>query len=188
MMRRRSLPMWSLSASALMANGWPPSIVANQPQSLPKNSLLSFGSLITRHKGAPALFLFSVQKKKVSSTNGHFFCRYELNTRVQSPHKKAVSALLFQPGKRGDVVVSLSFDGRFKIWNRGEISEQKGAEAKVSSWSCRATGFYRDYMPHDAVFSEDGSILAVSYGQVRSLFFSSLFLHSKLLLMNSYID
>jgi len=94
---------------------------------------------------------------------------YELNTRVQSPHKKAVSALLFQPGKRGDVAVSLSFDGRFKIWTRTVISEQKGAEGRVTSWSCRATGFYRDYMPHDAVFSEDGSILAVSYGQIITL-------------------
>ena len=99
----------------------------------------------------------------------HSSQKYELNTRVESPHKKAVSALLFQPGKRGDVVVSLSFDGRFKIWTRAEIADQKGTEGHVSTWSCRSTGFYRDYLPHDAVFSEDGSILAVSYGQIVTL-------------------
>ncbi len=117
--------------------------------------------------------------------------KYELNTRIDSPHKSQVSALIFQPSNSGQTtVVSLGFDRRFKMWKLVEnkqynsISEKKkqkeADEPKTtSSWSCHAVGFYRDYKPHDAAFSYDGSILAIAYGQVITFFFF-LFLNKKI--------
>ena len=38
------------------------------------------------------------------------------------------------------------------------------------SWSCRSVGYYGDEPCQDAAFSQDGSLLAVAYNQVRLSF------------------
>ena len=38
---------------------------------------------------------------------------------------------------------------------------------KKSAWSCRSVGYYGDTPCQDAAFSQDGSLLAVAYNQVR---------------------
>jgi WD40 repeat protein len=55
--------------------------------------------------------------------------QYEINTRVEAPHKKAISTLLFQPNKES-VAVTVSYDGRFKIWTSQDKSQQKEAERR----------------------------------------------------------
>ncbi|KAG0046776.1 hypothetical protein BGZ83_008059 [Gryganskiella cystojenkinii] len=96
---------------------------------------------------------------------------YVLNTRVDSPHAKEVTSCVFNPrqGNQAPMVVTTSLDGTFKVW---ELTHQgdarRGIEAE-RAWNCRSTGFYRDSIPHCAGFSSDGSLLAVAYGQIITL-------------------
>jgi len=83
-----------------------------------------------------------------------------LNTRVDNPHgAHKVTALVFHP--RLPVVISVGQDQRFKVWQYGE--------ADGGAWYCRGIGLYRDYLCRGAALSEDGSVLAVAYGQVITL-------------------
>ncbi|KAF9351527.1 WD repeat-containing protein 75 [Mortierella sp. NVP85] len=96
---------------------------------------------------------------------------YVLNTRVDAPHTKEITSCVFNPrgGNQAPMVVTTSTDGTFKIWelvHQGEA--RRGIEAEIA-WSCRSTGFYRDMVPRCASFSTDGSILAISYGQIITL-------------------
>ncbi|KAG0031342.1 hypothetical protein BGZ81_001370 [Podila clonocystis] len=96
---------------------------------------------------------------------------YVLNTRVDSPHTKAITSCIFNPrqGSQPPMVVTTSMDGNFKIWELTHQGEsRRGIEAE-RAWSCRSTGFYRDLTPHCAGFSSDGSLLAIAYGQIITL-------------------
>ncbi|KFH63820.1 hypothetical protein MVEG_10513 [Podila verticillata NRRL 6337] len=96
---------------------------------------------------------------------------YVLNTRVDSPHTKTITSCIFNPrqGNQAPMVVTTSMDGNFKIWELTQQGEtRRGIEAE-RAWSCRSTGFYRDLIPHCAGFSSDGSLLAIAYGQIITL-------------------
>lgn len=69
------------------------------------------------------------------------------------------------------MAITTSRDKNFKIW---QLVMQPGVgknnvEVSEPAWACRSVGVYRDYVPHHAAFSEDGSILAVAYGQIVTL-------------------
>ncbi|RUS16393.1 WD40-repeat-containing domain protein [Endogone sp. FLAS-F59071] len=99
---------------------------------------------------------------------------YTLNTRVDAPHTEPITSLAFHPGSaRGaqPMAITTSCDKNFKIW---QLVMQPGVgknnvEVSEPAWACRSVGVYRDYVPHHAAFSEDGSILAVAYGQIVTL-------------------
>lgn len=96
---------------------------------------------------------------------------YVLNTRVDSPHKKEVTSCIFNPrqGNQSPMVVTTSLDGTFKVWELTHQGEaRRGVEAE-RAWSCRSTGFYRDMVPRAAGFASDGSLLAVAYDQIITL-------------------
>ncbi|KAF9936435.1 hypothetical protein BGZ67_002382 [Mortierella alpina] len=96
---------------------------------------------------------------------------YVLNTRVDAPHSKAITSCIFNPrvGNQAPMVVTTSMDGTFKVWELTHQGEaRRGIEAE-RAWSCRSTGFYRDMVPHCAGFASDGSLLAVAYGQIITL-------------------
>ncbi|KAF9173385.1 hypothetical protein BGX21_002483 [Mortierella sp. AD011] len=96
---------------------------------------------------------------------------YILNTRVDAPHSKEITSCIFNPreGNQAPMVVTTSLDGTFKVWELTHQGEaRRGIEAE-RAWSCRSTGFYRDMVPHCAGFSSDGSLLAVAYGQIITL-------------------
>ncbi|KAF9292637.1 hypothetical protein BGZ68_000041 [Mortierella alpina] len=96
---------------------------------------------------------------------------YVLNTRVDAPHSKAITSCVFNPrvGNQAPMVVTTSMDGTFKVWELTHQGEaRRGIEAE-RAWSCRSTGFYRDMVPHCAGFASDGSLLAVAYGQIITL-------------------
>ncbi|RUS25040.1 WD40-repeat-containing domain protein [Jimgerdemannia flammicorona] len=97
---------------------------------------------------------------------------YTLNTRVDAPHAVPITSLAFHPVPSGrnacPLAITTSKDKTFKIWH---LVTQPGAgqnEYDVA-WACRSIGVYRDYVPHHAAFSDDGSILAVAYGQIVTL-------------------
>ncbi|KAG0242251.1 hypothetical protein BGX31_000413 [Mortierella sp. GBA43] len=96
---------------------------------------------------------------------------YVLNTRVDAPHSNAITSCIFNPreGNQAPMVVTTSLDGTFKIWQLTHQGEaRRGIEAEMA-WGCRSTGFYRDMVPRCASFASDGSMLAVSYGQIITL-------------------
>jgi len=99
---------------------------------------------------------------------------YALNTRVDAPHAGPITSLVFYPASAKGaqpIAITTSKDKTFKIW---ELVMQRGVgknnhEAFEPVWSCRSIGVYRDYVAHHAAFSEDGSILAVAYGQIVTM-------------------
>ena len=118
--------------------------------------------------------------------------QYVLNTRVRTPHSKVITALTFASSPtRGKMVVTSSHDHKFKIWRpttmnvgpsliaKANSSSSFGTHKKTNTsttatssrvvWDCYSVGFYRDMPIHDAALSEDGSILAVAYSNIVTL-------------------
>lgn len=94
---------------------------------------------------------------------------YKLHTRVDYPHSKPITSLIFNPvSAQGPMAITTSEDKTFKVWN---LSTDLGRnhQSNESAWICRSVGVYRDSSPTTATFSEDGSILAVAFGQVITL-------------------
>ena len=113
---------------------------------------------------------------------------YVLNTRVRTPHSKTITSLSFaQSSSRGKIVVTASHDHKFKIWKPTTMKIGPAAVTRASSsgsssstsatsaasqrivWDCHSVGFYRDQPIRDASMSEDGSVLAVAYDNIVTL-------------------
>lgn len=118
-----------------------------------------------------------------------------LNTRIDPPHSHAsqhlaLSTLLWHPNPAEKMVVTIGKDACFKIWReikkvagpnvRKERAAQRAANGKAGLpeteeeleecyWNCTGVGHYRRYPTSSGAFSSDGSLLAVSYGQVLTL-------------------
>ena len=93
--------------------------------------------------------------------------RHVLNTCIDPPHEDKVVAVEFQPGVF-DIrrAMSAALDGKFKIWN---LKQQPDIKEYRETWECQSVGYLRDEPVNDATFSSDGSLLAVVYGQVITL-------------------
>ncbi|GAB1603818.1 WD repeat-containing protein 75-like [Argonauta hians] len=89
---------------------------------------------------------------------------YILSTMIASPHQKSVTCLEFshldqtvdqsQEGStHTQLAVTCSKDKMFKLWGLN----------KHNKWNCELEGFYRDYYPSSASFTEDSSLLAVAF-------------------------
>lgn len=94
---------------------------------------------------------------------------YKLHTRVDYPHTKPITSLTFNPvSRQGPMAITTSEDKTFKVWN---LSTDLGRsyQSGEAAWICRSVGVYRDSSPSTATFSEDGSILAVAFGQITTL-------------------
>ncbi|KAJ2993578.1 WD repeat-containing protein 75 [Globomyces sp. JEL0801] len=92
---------------------------------------------------------------------------YSINTRVDSPHKKAISGLAFCPSKPGEPLLcgTTSLDGTFKLWELVEAQNER----ENTRWICRSSGSYKNYVAKSIAFSEDGSTLAVAFGRIITL-------------------
>ncbi|KAI8643939.1 WD40-repeat-containing domain protein [Parasitella parasitica] len=94
---------------------------------------------------------------------------YKLHTRVDYPHIKPITSLIFNPvSRQGPMAITTSEDKTFKVWN---LSTDLGRSYQngEAAWVCRSVGVYRDSVPCTASFSEDGSILAVAFGQATTI-------------------
>ncbi|KAL7312542.1 NET1-associated nuclear protein 1 [Mucor circinelloides] len=94
---------------------------------------------------------------------------YKLHTRVDYPHTKPITSLTFNPvSRQGPMAITTSEDKTFKVWN---LSTDLGRSYQngEAAWICRSVGVYRDSVPRTASFSEDGSILAVAFGQATTI-------------------
>lgn len=95
---------------------------------------------------------------------------YILKTRVDYPHSATITSLSFRRGTNDDLpmAITTSEDKKFKIWHlTSELGRHHTADE--TAWSCRSVGFYRENIPTAACFSDDGSMLAVAFGQILTI-------------------
>ncbi|NWI99625.1 WDR75 protein, partial [Crypturellus undulatus] len=90
---------------------------------------------------------------------------FKLNTRINMPHEDHITAMCFRDTDEVEddsaMLVTASKDCLFKAW---VIVEDTDPEAQQSvSWSCDFVGSYHNYQATNCCFSEDGSLLAVSF-------------------------
>lgn len=90
---------------------------------------------------------------------------FVLNTTVSAPHEARITAMCFSlaADSQTSVLVSTSADGHFKAW---QLPRAACAEDEGPSWSCDFVGDYRGLAPECCCFSADGSLLAVSFQEV----------------------
>ncbi|XP_078408023.1 WD repeat-containing protein 75 [Cetorhinus maximus] len=95
---------------------------------------------------------------------------FVLNTTINAPHESHISALCFQNlnGSRSGLatLVTAGLDCQFKVWVLGDDSD---IYRKSVSWSCDFVGTYHHLQATNCSFSEDGSLLAVSFEQIITL-------------------
>ncbi|NXU49613.1 WDR75 protein, partial [Turnix velox] len=90
---------------------------------------------------------------------------FKLNTRINMPHEDHITDMCFRDmdGLEDDslILVTTGRDCVFKVW---VMVEDTDPEAQQSvSWSCDFVGSYHNYQAMSCCFSEDGSLLAVSF-------------------------
>ncbi|KAI8137418.1 WD40-repeat-containing domain protein [Fennellomyces sp. T-0311] len=95
---------------------------------------------------------------------------YVLHTRVVKPHAGKITSLTFNPAStRGrPMAITTSKDKTFKVWHfTSDLG--RAYDKDEEAWTCRSIGLYRRDIPEAASFSSDGSILAVAFGPLVTL-------------------
>ncbi|XP_015723319.1 WD repeat-containing protein 75 [Coturnix japonica] len=100
---------------------------------------------------------------------------FKLNTRISMPHDDHITAMCFRDMEELEddslMLVTTGRDCVFKVW---VIVEDTDPEAQQSlSWSCDFVGSYHGYQATNCCFSEDGSLLAVSFEETVTVWDSS---------------
>jgi WD40 repeat protein len=139
---------------------------------------------VDRRSGAPTSALKFWAVSQSASTSRDNQPSYELNTQVMNAHSEKITSLAYHPTL--DMCVTTAGDGKFKIWVVVEREEQQQQAQQGSAtplpappsdatrladmcWACRSVGFYRDLEATAAAFSPDGSVLAVAYQHIITL-------------------
>ncbi|XP_072029311.1 WD repeat-containing protein 75-like [Amphiura filiformis] len=97
---------------------------------------------------------------------------FKLNTVIESPHESQVYALQLRSTKEVDgflhdpLAVTTANDKKFKVWR---LLDDEDVNSKMKTWNCTFVGSYRNLQPKDASFCADGSLLAVSFAQIITI-------------------
>ncbi|CAG5865904.1 WD repeat-containing protein 75 [Menidia menidia] len=93
---------------------------------------------------------------------------FVLNTTISDPHEAWINAICFDQAASSQttMLVSTSRDGYFKAW---QLDATAHTEDENPSWSCDFVGAYHSLAPEHCCFSADGSLLAVSFQEVVTL-------------------
>ncbi|XP_076603910.1 WD repeat-containing protein 75 isoform X1 [Chaetodon auriga] len=91
---------------------------------------------------------------------------FVLNTTISAPHEAQITAMCFSNAtdSQTTMLVSASKDGHFKAWQLAAPAHTEADEGP--SWSCDFVGTYHGLVPGCCCFSADGSLLAVSFQEV----------------------
>ncbi|KAK7084697.1 hypothetical protein SK128_022830 [Halocaridina rubra] len=95
--------------------------------------------------------------------------RWTLNTSVHMPHDNYVNEITFMPSSKSEntaMCVSCSDDGKFKIW---EVLDNSDIYKQSSMWGCRSIGFYRHLPATSASVAPDGSLIAVGFASILTI-------------------
>ncbi|XP_005373379.1 PREDICTED: WD repeat-containing protein 75 [Chinchilla lanigera] len=90
---------------------------------------------------------------------------FVLNTKISMPHDDHITGLCFRNAERCEALtlVTASKDGHFKVWI---LTDDSDIYKKAVGWTCDFVGSYHKYQATDCCFSEDGSLLAVSFEEI----------------------
>ncbi|XP_075464532.1 WD repeat-containing protein 75 [Ascaphus truei] len=95
---------------------------------------------------------------------------FVLNTTISMPHEDQITSLCFRDGgeskKDAPTLVTTGKDGRFKVW---VLRDSSDIYKQSSGWSCDYVGSYHKNKATNCCFSEDGSLLAVSFEEVVTI-------------------
>ncbi|WVO12741.1 hypothetical protein L204_100349 [Cryptococcus depauperatus] len=113
---------------------------------------------------------------------------YMVNTQYPKPHCTSnLSSLIFSPLRTmsgipksnflpNPYLLTTSTDGIAKLWHVKQLKKNGQGKASIKKttiveeyWSCRSTFNYRNLSIHSSAFSPDASILALSHGDVVTL-------------------
>ncbi|KAJ7424326.1 WD repeat-containing protein 75 [Willisornis vidua] len=96
---------------------------------------------------------------------------FKLNTRINTPHDNHITDMCFRDMDELEddslILVTTGRDCVFKVWAMVEDTDPE-AQQNVS-WSCDFVGSYHNYQATNCCFSEDGSLLAVSFEETVTL-------------------
>ncbi|KAF3695152.1 WD repeat-containing protein 75 [Channa argus] len=89
---------------------------------------------------------------------------FVLNTTISAPHEAQITAMCFcqTTDSQTTMLISTSKDRHFKVWQLAPAQ----TEDEGPSWSCDFVGAYHGLVPECCCFSADGSLLAVSFQEV----------------------
>uniref|UniRef100_A0A7N8Y5D2 WD repeat domain 75 n=1 Tax=Mastacembelus armatus TaxID=205130 RepID=A0A7N8Y5D2_9TELE len=92
---------------------------------------------------------------------------FVLNTTISAPHEDWITATCFchATDSQTTMLVSTSKDRHFKAWQLSAPAHTEGMHSSPS-WSCDFVGAYHGLVPECCCFSADGSLLAVSFQEV----------------------
>ncbi|NXY83150.1 WDR75 protein, partial [Alcedo cyanopectus] len=90
---------------------------------------------------------------------------FKLNTRINMPHEDHITDMCFRDmGELEEDSLMLVTAGRDHVFKAWVMVEDTDPEAQQGvSWSCDFVGSYHNYQATHCCFSEDGSLLAVSF-------------------------
>uniref|UniRef100_A0A669E9U1 WD repeat domain 75 n=1 Tax=Oreochromis niloticus TaxID=8128 RepID=A0A669E9U1_ORENI len=90
---------------------------------------------------------------------------FVLNTTISAPHDAQITAMSFRQtaDSQTTLLVSTSKDGHFKAW---QLAAPAHTEDEGPSWLCDFVGAYHGLVPECCSFSADGSLLAVAFQEV----------------------
>ncbi|KAF8822704.1 WD domain, G-beta repeat-containing protein, partial [Cardiosporidium cionae] len=91
---------------------------------------------------------------------------FELQTRVDTSHSHTITALLAHPTD-SNFFISLSLDSQFKGWRCVELKSTP--KVPSSAWLCVLVGSFRNLPCICGTLSMDGSVLAISQGNLITL-------------------
>ncbi|XP_032493199.1 WD repeat-containing protein 75 isoform X1 [Phocoena sinus] len=93
---------------------------------------------------------------------------FVLNTKVNMPHEDHITALCFCNAEKSEnpTLVTTSKDGHFKVWI---LTDDSDIYKKAVGWTCDFVGSYHKYQATNCCFSEDGSLLAVSFEEIVTI-------------------
>ncbi|XP_077392152.1 WD repeat-containing protein 75 [Festucalex cinctus] len=95
---------------------------------------------------------------------------FVLDTSISAPHEAGITAMCFCPAAADHqtaTLVSASKDGHFKVWQ--QTVPPTHTQDEGPSWSCDFVGSYHGLAPQCCCFSADGSLLAVGFQEVVTL-------------------
>lgn len=93
---------------------------------------------------------------------------FVLNTKINMPHEDHITALCFCNAEKFEnpTLVTASKDGHFKVWI---LTDDSDIYKKAVGWTCDFVGSYHKYQATNCCFSEDGSLLAVSFEEIVTI-------------------
>ncbi|NWU94955.1 WDR75 protein, partial [Upupa epops] len=100
---------------------------------------------------------------------------FKLNTSITMPHEDNITDMCFRDTDELEdeslILVTTGRDCLFKVWVMVEDTDPE-AQQRVS-WSCDFVGSYHNYQATNCCFSEDGSLLAVSFEETVTVWDSA---------------